>query len=354
MEYRKLGRTGLEVGVIGLGTEYLIEVPRETVVSTVRAAVEAGVNYFDVLFAYPHYRDNFGAAFEGLRDDILIAGHLGCAETNGQYRLSRDLAECEDLIEDELRRLRTDHLDVIFLSNCDHDDDYDLVMSDDGLLGLARRLVQQGKARYIAFSGHEVPVAMRAVQSGEVDIIMHTISLAAGASPDRAGLYGACSARDLGLIGMKPFAGGVLLQDGQHPPLTPVQCLSYVAAQPGVTCALPGVKNVDELRQTLHYLEATPEERDFSAALPAFQEEQEGVCVYCNHCLPCPSEIDVGRTLRVLATARERGSGATAGLLDELPVKPTECIQCGECMERCPFGVDVISQMEELVRMFGE
>ena len=72
------------MGVISLGTEYLIEVPRETVCSVVRRAIDTGVNYFDVLFAYPHYRDNFGAAFEGVRDDILIAGHLGVAAANGQ------------------------------------------------------------------------------------------------------------------------------------------------------------------------------------------------------------------------------------------------------------------------------
>jgi aryl-alcohol dehydrogenase-like predicted oxidoreductase len=53
MEYRKLGRTGLDVSAIGLGTEYLNGQSRETVVSVVREAVDRGVNYFDLVFSFP-------------------------------------------------------------------------------------------------------------------------------------------------------------------------------------------------------------------------------------------------------------------------------------------------------------
>jgi len=63
MIYRKLGRTGLEVSIIGLGTEYLNRKPRDTVVSVVREAIDKGVSYFDVVFAFPEYRDNMAAAF---------------------------------------------------------------------------------------------------------------------------------------------------------------------------------------------------------------------------------------------------------------------------------------------------
>jgi aryl-alcohol dehydrogenase-like predicted oxidoreductase len=65
MEYRKLGRTGLDVGVIGLGTEYLNQQPRETVVAAVREAIERGVNYIDLVFSFPAYLDNLGAALRG-------------------------------------------------------------------------------------------------------------------------------------------------------------------------------------------------------------------------------------------------------------------------------------------------
>jgi hypothetical protein len=353
MEYRMLGRTGLQVGVIGLGTEYLTEASRRTVVSVVREAVASGVNYFDVLYAFAHYRDNFGAAFAGLRDRLIVAGHLGSAEKDGQYRRTRDVAESEALIHDLLRRLHTDCVDVLFLSNCDARDDYRRLMAPGGFLELARRFREQGKARFIGFSGHKVPVALRAVASGAVDVLMHMISLSGDAEQDRKALYHRCVAAGVGLIGMKPYAGGVLLQ-GTAPSVTPVQCLSYALSQPGVSTVVPGVRNLRQLRAALAYLDASDEERDFSAVLPHSQKELKGTCVYCNHCLPCPAGIDVGRTLRLLGTARYVGRDACAAEYGALKAKASDCIECGACMERCPFQVDVMAALREAAGTFEE
>jgi hypothetical protein len=216
-------------------------------------------------------------------------------------------------------------------------------MADDGLLGLARRLREQGKARFLGFSGHTVPVSSQAVAGGQIDVLMHTISLSADAEDDRTSLYRRCEAAGVGLVAMKPFAGGVLLAGNRA---TPVQCLSYTLAQPGVSTTVPGVKDTAQLRQALRTLTAPVEERDFSAVLPLFQDGLEGTCVYCNHCLPCPSGIDVGRTLRALAGARA-GSSAALDELRGLDPGPDDCIRCGACVSRCPFGVDVIQQMSD-------
>src|SRR5208337_1784217 len=89
VEQRRLGRTGLNVGEIGLGTEYLHGAPRATVKAVVAEAVAHGVNYLDILFTFRDYLDDLGAALSGLRDAVLLAVHLGCAETEGQYRRSR-------------------------------------------------------------------------------------------------------------------------------------------------------------------------------------------------------------------------------------------------------------------------
>ena len=125
MEFRELGRTRLTVGAIGLGTEYLHGQPRETVTAVVAEATERGVNYIDIIFSFSQYLDNLGAALAKRRDAVILALHLGCAETDGQYRRSRDVEECRRNFDDMLRRLRTDHADVIVVQNCDEQDDYD-------------------------------------------------------------------------------------------------------------------------------------------------------------------------------------------------------------------------------------
>lgn len=90
MEYRQLGRTGLDVSVVGLGLEYLNGQPRDTVVETIHTAIDAGVNYFDVIFSLPDYLDNMRAAFAGQRNRVLLTGHLGSLHKNGQYMRHRD------------------------------------------------------------------------------------------------------------------------------------------------------------------------------------------------------------------------------------------------------------------------
>ena len=153
MKYRKLGKTELDVSIIGLGTEYLNKKPRKTVVSVVHEAIEKGVNYFDLIFAFPEYRDNFGVSFKGYRDKIIITGHLGCAETNGQYRLTCDVKENEMLFLDLLSRLHTDYVDILMIQMVNTVESYDRVMRPGVLMELAQRFQQEGKARFIGSVG---------------------------------------------------------------------------------------------------------------------------------------------------------------------------------------------------------
>jgi len=139
MEYRQLGKTGFDVGAVSLGTEYLIDLPRETVVGVIYGAIESGINYFDLFFAQPEFRDNMAAAFDGYREEVFLAAHLGAAHIDGQYEKTRDPELCERFFLDFLTRYRTDHVDVLFLHNSDTREDYDDVMNPGGLLEMARR-----------------------------------------------------------------------------------------------------------------------------------------------------------------------------------------------------------------------
>lgn len=119
MPRRTLGRTGLKVGLIGLGTEYLRQ-GRQTVIDTISEALDRGANYFDVLMPMPDYRDNMGAAFKGRRDQAVLTCHLGGIVSEGQWSSSREPAECEAYVEGWLRRLGTDHADILNITFCNH------------------------------------------------------------------------------------------------------------------------------------------------------------------------------------------------------------------------------------------
>ncbi|MBN1399941.1 MAG: aldo/keto reductase [Anaerolineae bacterium] len=371
MEYRVLGRTGLRVSAIGLGTEYLIDRPREHVVSVIHEALARGVNYFDLFFAQPEFRDNMGAAFAGHRERVFLTAHLGAVQKDGQSARSRSLKQCALFFEDYLTRYRTDYVDVLMLHNSDGQSDYDRLMAPGGLLDLAGRYQREGRARFIGFSGHTVSTARQAVLSGAIDVLMFPINLAGHGVEGERELLETCAARNIGLVAMKPYAGGRLLMQGKKlkllhwhtggaaieltrsQPVTPVRCLSYVLSQPGVSTTVPGCKDLEELAAAQAYWEASFEERDFSALLADLQPHVRSECVYCNHCLPCPAHIDIGQSLRLLDIASNGGQSDVQAAYHALEANAEDCIACGACEERCPFGVPVIARMRAAAALFG-
>jgi uncharacterized protein len=377
MQYCKLGRTGMDVSAISLGTEFLIYEKPEDAVAVLREAVARGVNYFDTFWPQPGFRDMLGTAFKGLRDQIHLVTHLGSVMYGDQYGKSRDPQESEKFFLDYLRRVGTDYVDVVYLHNCDTQEDLDVLMKPGGLLDMARRFQAEGKARFIGFSGHNTEVTRRAVESGAIDMVMFPVNLASYAVPGQKELCSACAAHNVGLVVMKPFGGGSLLrekntitiedyQSGRtqlagapmrfkqpEMKITATHCLAYVLDQVGVSTIVPGCKNLDELAQAQNFWKTSAQERDYTAILPAFKQFANGECVYCNHCQPCPAHIDIGQTMSLFNQAQQNLTDELRAAYAALPVKASECIQCHDCEERCPFDVKVTAHMEEIAALFG-
>ncbi len=225
-------------------------------------------------------------------------------------------------------------------------------MGQDGLFELALEMQSRKRVRYIGMSGHETSVARKAVESGKIDVLMYPINLAWDGRPGRKELFRLCAQKSVGLVAMKPFAGGELLSEKSGNSLTPVHCINYTLSQVGVCTVVPGVKNLAELESALKYLTAKDEEKDFSGLISGFQRDIEGTCVYCNHCQPCPVGIDIGRTIRLLVSAWDGDAAIFRDQYETLPVPASECVECGECSERCPFRVDVIAKMHQAVKTF--
>lgn len=377
MQYRKLGRTGLKVSEISMGTEFIFYEPPEKAIQVLHAAVACGVNYFDTFWPQPGFRDMLGTAFQGVRNQLHLAAHLGAVMEGDQYAKGRDPQTAEKFFFDYLQRLGTDYVDVLFLHNCDTQEDLDILMGPGGLLELARRYQSEGKARFIGFSGHNAEIAHKVVESGAIDVLMFPVNLASFGVPGRTEVHAACVTSGVALVAMKPFGGGSLLREkstitiddyqsgrAQLPgapmhftqpaiKITPARCLAYVLDQVGVSTIVPGCRNLDELAQAQNFWNTSAEERDYSAILPAFAQFANGECVYCNHCLPCPSHIDIGQTMSLFNQAQQNLTDELRAAYAALPAKASECIQCHDCEERCPFDVAVTTHMEEAVGLFG-
>ena len=122
--------------------------------------------------------------------------------------------------------------------------------------------------------------------------------------------------------------------------------------QPAVACAVPGPRNAEQMRATLQYLEASEAEKEYSGVVGNLREILAGQCTYCQHCLPCQEGIEIGWVIWDLDQIPARGIEQIKEWYAGFPVKASACVECGVCVERCPFDVDIIAKMREAAAVF--
>jgi predicted aldo/keto reductase-like oxidoreductase len=265
----------------------------------------------------------------------------------------------------------------------DSHDDID-AMLDNGVVEYAGRLRQAGLIRAVGASVHNPETARRLVEEGLVEMLLFSINpafdLMAGnfdittmlgdgfgaevsrIDSRRAELYRLCQSREVGITVMKTYGAGKLLSS-EHSPfaqaLTPGQCIHYALTRPAVSSVLIGCRSRREVEAAVAYLDLSEEERDYSQAISLFKGNGKGgfagACVYCNHCLPCPAGINIASVNKYLDIARLDENDIPAAIAlyyRELEAHGSDCIACGNCEKRCPFGVKVMDNMREAARLF--
>ena len=366
MEYRQLphGNEREKFSVLGLGMGGIQHTPPEEIEAIIRKAIDHGVNFFDLCAGGAVYAP-FARAIAGQREKVFLQVHFGAVyDEKGEYGWCRDFDTIRKTFLWELETLGTDYVDFGFLHCVDEHEDFDKLVAI-GVLDYLKELKAQGVVKHIGFSSHTPSVANRIIDTGLVDMMMFSINPAydfekgddygIGSVGERFALFQRCHKEGVGISVMKPFFAGQLLTAEQSPfgaALTHAQCLQYAIDRPGVLTAVPGVQTMEHLDQLLAFLQATDEEKDYLVIGSFTADTLAGVCVYCNHCQPCPAGIDVGLANKYYDLALA-GDAIAANHYSKLSVKADACLKCGHCDSRCPFGVKQMSRMADIDRYFS-
>jgi aryl-alcohol dehydrogenase-like predicted oxidoreductase len=243
---RPLGKTGLQVSALGIGGFHLGSARGQPEATEIVArAVDAGVNFFDNAWEYHdgESETRLGTALEGKRDRAVIMTKV-C--THG-----RDKLVAMRMLEESLRRLRTDRIDVWQVHEVIHYDDPDLIFAPNGAAEALEQAKQQGKVRFIGFTGHkdpEIHLRMLSYDFPFDTVQMPLNCLDATFRSFEQRVVPEAQRRQIGVLGMKSLGGnGEIVRFGVA---TVREALRYAMSLP-VATTISGIDSVDVLQQNL-------------------------------------------------------------------------------------------------------
>ena len=361
--------------MIGLGCEYfdVAKPPYEEIKATIDTALDGGVNILDIFMPGKEIREALAKALGNRRKDVLIQGHIGSTEKNGLYSISRDVPTAQKYFEELLHIYG--HIELGMMFYIDSEDDYKGIF-ETPFADYVLKLKERGDIGHIGFSSHNPKTAIRAIETGLPEMLMFSINpafdmlpaeinvfdhydkgfgkdLFRGIDPQRAALYTLCEQKQIGITVMKTLGSGKLMSPEHTPfekPMTLGQCIHYALSRPAVCSVLPGCKSPQEMEQVLEYLQLSDAEKDYAEVIQTMRNDFRGACVYCSHCQPCPVEIDIAAVNKYLDIAKLDPANVPPSIkshYSSLTHTGAECIACGHCENRCPFGVPVIANMQE-------
>ena len=381
MKYRLLGKTGIKVSEIALGCEGFMKKSMAEVKEFVEKAHEEGINFIDFYSSNPNIRSAFGEAIKGKRDQWVIEGHLCTIWRNDQYLRTRKIDEVKEGFNDLLTRLQTDYIDIGMIHYIDAQSDFDEVFNGE-IIKYALSLKKQGIIKYLGISSHNPNIAIKAVKTGLIDVILFSINPCydmlppsedvddlwndenyekplINIDPIRQELYESCQSQEVAITVMKAFGGGDLLDEKLSPfkvKMTPLQCIHYALTRPGVVSVMAGSHTIAQMQEAAAYSNASLKEKDFANVLANVEKHSFfGNCVYCGHCAPCTKKISISDVNKFTDLCIAQGEVVETVKEHYAALKhhASECIACGNCMKNCPFAVDIITKMKKAVEIFG-
>ena len=336
MKQVTLGRTGITVPQNGFGALPIQRVTKEEAVLILRKAYDGGIRFFDTARAYSDSEEKLGAAFgDGYidRKDIIIATKTPAKTPEDFWR---------DL-DTSLEKLKTDYIDIYqfhLMGECWKPG------QENGMYDCMLRAKEEGRIRHIGGTAHKIGVAREIAESGLYETLQYPISYLADDKEKE--LIEICNRNNVGLICMKALAGGLITNSRA--------AMAFMSQFDGLV-PIWGVQRESELDEWLSYMKDTPVMDDaMREFIGSERKELTGnFCRGCGYCMPCTVGIEINSCNRMSLMLRRAPS---AGWLSEHwqaeMEKINDCIGCGACLPKCPYGLDIPNLLKKNLEDYHE
>ncbi len=331
-----LGSTGIKVPQNGFGALPIQRVSVDEAVKILRKAYDGGMRFFDTARAYSDSEIKLGEAFGTgyvKREDIIIATKTA-AKTPEDFWKDLDTS---------LTNLKTDYIDIYqfhMMPECFKPGD------GTGLYECMLEAKAQGKIRHIAGTAHKLGVARDIIESGLYETLQYPMSYIA--TDKEIELIKLCNQHNMGFIGMKGLAGGLITNSKA--------AMAFVSQFDGVV-PIWGVQRESELDEWLEFMDSTPEMDDeIKAFIDKERSELMGeFCRGCGYCMPCTVGIQINQCNRMSLMLRRAPSASWLNDYWQAEMeKINDCVDCGKCMTHCPYELQIPTLLRKNLEDYHE
>ena len=368
MQYRRM-KDGTMVSVLGYGcmrfTTKNGRIIYEKAENEILHAVKYGVNYFDTAYIYPGSEELLGKIMEKnrLRDKMYIATKL-------PYYLVKSASMIDSFFNEELKRLRTDHVDFYLMHMLSDVDSWER-MKGYGIEEWIKKHKADRSVRNVGFSFHgDTETFIKLLDAYDWDFCQIQYNyLDEHTQAGRRGLQYAAS-KGIPVVIMEPLRGGRLITfmpekakklitdyPVQH---TPAEwALKWLWDQPEVTCVLSGMNSLKMLRENVrcasHTRAGELTERDHTLIKDVRRMTLESAkvgCTGCRYCMPCPRGVDIPMTFNAYnRTAVDKLNSVRREYIQVTSFKKkrsdmTQCVECGKCEKHCPQHIPIRKELK--------
>ncbi|MDR3561695.1 MAG: aldo/keto reductase [Negativicutes bacterium] len=322
MKYRVLGKTGLNVSELGFGGIPIVRLATDEAVAILRHAFDRGITFYDTANAYKDSEAKMGIAFSGIRDKVVLATKT----------LKRDAAGAKEQLENSLRMLQTDYIDLYQFHQVAQEKDWAAISAPGGALEVVVKAQQEGKIRHIGVSSHGLPMAIKLLKMGLFTTIQFPFNFIE--TDPSSELHVLAREMNIGILAMKPFAGGVI----DNGPLA----FKFLRQYPDVL-AIPGYDSVAAVDNIVDLYDQ-PNVVDSSdlALMDKYRAELgKRFCRRCEYCLPCPHGVNITPAMGYPIMAARMSPQIAASRQTQIMETVVKCTQCGVCISRCPYELPI-------------
>ncbi len=335
METRILGKTGLEVSLIGFGGIPIQRCNQWEVDEIIENLFLEGVNFIDTARAYTSSEERIGEALKKWGRD-----HFFLATKTPQLSYDAVMAD----VKKSLNELQTETIDLYQFHNAKTMAAYETIMSPNSGYAALQKCQELGLIKHIGITSHSYEVLDRALDEEKFETIQFPYNIVENKG---ASLFAKAKLKNVGVIVMKPLAGGAFMNADY--------ALRWVAEKQDISVIIPGMDSVKQVLENTkvgnEFIALSHEERQiFEADANALGKT---FCRRCGYCSPCPQGIDI--PMQFIVEGYYRRYDLEEWALDRylsFSANASDCVQCGECEPRCPYNLPIRDMLKKTRELF--